>query len=107
MVNLLQIKLWEILQKTGRKNVSKILKNTRKEQNIYEIVDLALLTLSKTPLYGWFQNKWLLPNSNIASLMFDLCLYKDKVHCAVKLLSAVENNLMVNIRKKKRFFFRP
>ena len=27
MVNLLQIKLWEVLQKTGRKNVSKIVKD--------------------------------------------------------------------------------
>ena len=30
MANLLQIELWEVLQKTGRKNVTKILKNTRK-----------------------------------------------------------------------------
>ena len=30
MVNLLQIKLWEVLQKTGQKNVTKILKNTGK-----------------------------------------------------------------------------
>ena len=28
--NLLQIKLWEVLQKTGRKNVTKILKNIYK-----------------------------------------------------------------------------
>ena len=30
MANLLQTELWEVLQKTGRKNVTKILKNTRK-----------------------------------------------------------------------------
>ena len=30
MVNLLQIKFWEVLQKTGHKNVSKNLKNIRK-----------------------------------------------------------------------------
>ena len=30
MAHLLQIKLWEVLQKTGRKNVTEILKNTRK-----------------------------------------------------------------------------
>ena len=30
MVNLLEIKLWEVLQKTGWKNVTKILKNTCK-----------------------------------------------------------------------------
>ena len=30
MANLLQIKLLEVLQKTGRKNVTKILKKTRK-----------------------------------------------------------------------------
>ena len=30
MGNSLQIKLWEVLQKTGHKNVTKILKNTRK-----------------------------------------------------------------------------
>ena len=30
MANLLQIKLWEVLQKKGQKNVTKILKNTRK-----------------------------------------------------------------------------
>ena len=31
MANLLQIKAWEVLQKPGRKNVTKILKNTHKE----------------------------------------------------------------------------
>ena len=30
MMNLLQIKLWKIVQKTGRKKVNKILKNTHK-----------------------------------------------------------------------------
>ena len=28
----------------------------------------------KTSLYNWSRNKWLLLNSNIAPLMFDLCL---------------------------------
>ena len=30
MLNLLQIKLWEVLQKTGQKDVTKILKNFHK-----------------------------------------------------------------------------
>ena len=30
MANLLQIKLWEVLQETGPKNMTKILKNTCK-----------------------------------------------------------------------------
>ena len=42
MVNLLQIKLWEVLQKTGRENVTKILKNIRKGWNICEIAGLTL-----------------------------------------------------------------
>ena len=40
MANLLQIKLWEFLQKTGRKNVTKILKNTRTGKNACEIAGL-------------------------------------------------------------------
>ena len=42
MANLLQIKLWEVLQKTGGKNVIKILKNTRKGYNTLEIAGLIL-----------------------------------------------------------------
>ena len=34
MANLLEIKLWEVLQKTGGKNVTEILKSTCKEYNI-------------------------------------------------------------------------
>ena len=47
MVVLLQMKLWEVLQKTGQKNVTKILKNTRKGYNTCETAGLIL----------YFQNK--------------------------------------------------
>ena len=42
MANLLKIKLWEVLQKTDRENVTKNLKNTCKGQNTCEITGLAL-----------------------------------------------------------------
>ena len=42
MANLLQIELWEVLQTTGQKSVTKILKDTRKGWNTCEIADLTL-----------------------------------------------------------------
>ena len=88
MTNLLQIKLWEVLQKTGRKNVS-----SKTPINYKTPVKLlAWHFTSKTSLYGWSRKKRLLLKLNIAALMFDLCLClkilicssKFKVDCAVK-----------------------
>ena len=70
MANLLQIDLWEILQKTSRKNVTKILKTPVKDKTPVKLH--AWHFTSKTFLYGWSRNKWLLLNSNMALLMFDL-----------------------------------
>ena len=79
MANLLQIKLWEVLL-TGRKNVTKILKAPVKDKTPVKFQ--AWQFTSKTSLYDWSQNKWLLLNSNIAPLMFDLCLHLKIKRCS-------------------------
>ena len=73
MVNLLQITLWDFSKKQIGKMWPKSSETLVKDKTPVQLQ--AWHITYKTSFYCWSRNKWLLLSSNIAPLMFDLCLY--------------------------------
>ena len=69
IADLLQTKLWEILQKKVGKIWPKSSKTPAKDKTTVKLQ--AWNFTSKTSLYGWSQNKWMLLNSNIFFSIWD------------------------------------